>query len=81
MVAETDNAAPQGVLLSPAEERQTTYPEDLSLSLKLWTVLWRAANAVQKRSEADIARHHLSPAEFAVLDALFHKGPLLLGEL
>ncbi|HEX7117276.1 MAG TPA: MarR family transcriptional regulator [Longimicrobiales bacterium] len=50
-------------------------------ALKLWTVLARAYNAVAAHSRADIARHELTMAEFAVLEALFHKGPLLLGEL
>jgi MarR family transcriptional regulator, 2-MHQ and catechol-resistance regulon repressor len=51
------------------------------LALKLYVVLSRARNAVGRRAEADIARHGLSPGEFAILEALYHKGPLLLGEL
>lgn len=50
-------------------------------SLKLWVVLSRAAAAVAAHSQADIARHGLTPAEFGVLEALLHKGPLLLGEV
>lgn len=49
--------------------------------LKLWTVLARAYNAVAAHSRADIARHDLTMGEFAVLEALYHKGPLLLGEV
>jgi MarR family transcriptional regulator, 2-MHQ and catechol-resistance regulon repressor len=51
------------------------------LSLKLYVVLWRARNAVGRLTEADIARHGLSTGEFAILEALHHKGPLLLGEI
>jgi MarR family 2-MHQ and catechol resistance regulon transcriptional repressor len=50
-------------------------------SLKLWVVLSRAYDAVAAHSQADIARHGLTPAEFGVLEALYHKGPLLLGEV
>ena len=50
-------------------------------ALKLWVVLSRAYRAVQEQVEADIARHELTPAEFAILEVLFHKGPLLLGEV
>ena len=50
-------------------------------SLKLWVVLSRAAAAVAAHSQADIARHGLTPAEFGVLEALLHRGPLLLGEV
>jgi MarR family transcriptional regulator, 2-MHQ and catechol-resistance regulon repressor len=49
--------------------------------LKLWVVLSRAYQAVARRTEGDIARHGLSPGEFAILEVLYHKGPLLLGEV
>jgi MarR family transcriptional regulator, 2-MHQ and catechol-resistance regulon repressor len=50
-------------------------------ALKLWVVLSRAAAAVERHVRADIARHGLSPAEFGALEALHHRGPMLLGEL
>ena len=50
-------------------------------ALKLWIVLARAYRAVEAHAEADAARHELTLAEFGILEALFHKGPLLLGDL
>ncbi len=50
-------------------------------SLKLWVVLSRAASAVAAHDRASVASHGLTPAEFSVLEALFHKGPLLLGDV
>ncbi len=50
-------------------------------ALKLFTVLYRANAALQERSREDIARHGLTPAEFAVLEALYHRGRLLQGEI
>lgn len=50
-------------------------------ALKLWVVLSRAQGAVARHAEADVARHGLTIAEFAILEALYHRGPLLLGEL
>jgi len=50
-------------------------------ALKLWVVLSRAQAAVARHAEADVARHGLTIAEFAILEALYHRGPLLLGEL
>ncbi|MDQ6633906.1 MAG: MarR family transcriptional regulator [Gemmatimonadota bacterium] len=50
-------------------------------ALKLWIVLSRAQSAVARHTEADVARHALTIAEFAILEALYHRGPLLLGEL
>lgn len=55
--------------------------QETERALKLWVVLSRAHAAVQAHSLADIARHGLTPAEFAVLEVLHHKGPLLLGEV
>jgi len=50
-------------------------------ALKLWVVLSRAYLAMARHSDADTSRRGLSPGEFAVLEALYHKGPMLLGEV
>ncbi|MFW6078990.1 MAG: MarR family winged helix-turn-helix transcriptional regulator [Gemmatimonadota bacterium] len=50
-------------------------------ALKLWVVLSRAHVAIADRVRSDVARHDLTPAEFGVLEALYHKGPLKLGEV
>lgn len=60
---------------------KTTGDGELELALKLFVVLSRAGTAVARITEADIARHGFSPGEFAILEALFHRGPLLLGEV
>jgi MarR family 2-MHQ and catechol resistance regulon transcriptional repressor len=51
------------------------------IALKLWVVLSRAHEAVAAHSHDDIARHGLSPTAFASLEVLYHKGPMLVGEL
>lgn len=50
-------------------------------SLRLWVIFARAHAAVAARAQADVARHGLTIAEFGVMEALHHKGPLLLSEL
>ncbi len=50
-------------------------------ALKLWVVLSRARAAIADRAAADVARHGLTLAEFGVLEALHHKGRMLLGEV
>ena len=50
-------------------------------TLRLWVVLSRAQSALAAHAEADVARHGLSLAEFGALEALYHKGALLVGEL
>lgn len=50
-------------------------------SLKLWVVLSRAHAAVADHARADVQRSGLSSMEFAALEALYHKGPLLIGGL
>ena len=52
-----------------------------AVALKLWVVLARAYAAVSERAARDVARHGLTLAEFAVMEALYHKGQLLLGEV
>ena len=53
----------------------------LNKSLGLWTALARAFGAVASHAEADIRAHGLTGGEFGVLEALYHKGPLRLGEI
>ncbi|HEX8432516.1 MAG TPA: MarR family transcriptional regulator [Longimicrobium sp.] len=50
-------------------------------ALKLWIVFSRAHAAVAARLQADVARHGLTLAEFGILEALHHKGELLLNEV
>jgi MarR family transcriptional regulator, 2-MHQ and catechol-resistance regulon repressor len=50
-------------------------------ALKLWVVLARSHDALVQVLKADIERHDLTLAEFAVMEALYHKGPQLLGEI
>ncbi|HET7603615.1 MAG TPA: MarR family transcriptional regulator [Gemmatimonadales bacterium] len=50
-------------------------------ALKLWVVLSRATASIEKRAREDVARHDLTLAEFGVLEALYHKGPMLAGEV
>ena len=50
-------------------------------ALKLWVVLARAFNSVAGRVEEDFGRHGITGTEFGILEALYHKGPLLLGEV
>ncbi|HEU4799374.1 MAG TPA: MarR family transcriptional regulator [Gemmatimonadales bacterium] len=50
-------------------------------ALKLWVVLSRAYQALLQHAKSDIGRSELTVAEFGALEALHHKGPLLLGDL
>ena len=50
-------------------------------ALRLWVILSRAYAAIARHAESDVARHGLTIAEFGILEALYHVGPLLLGEL
>ena len=51
------------------------------VTLKLAVVLARANSAVAAHAEAHAAKHGLTLQEFAILEALHHKGDMLLGEL
>src|SRR5829696_5942697 len=58
----------------------TTDPSH-ELALKLWGVLARAHNAVERHAQGHVQEHGLTLPEFGILEALYHKGPLLLGEV
>jgi MarR family transcriptional regulator, 2-MHQ and catechol-resistance regulon repressor len=57
----------------------TTEAQDTAL--KLWVVLSRAQSSVQAHLHESVSRHDLTLTEFAILEVLYHKGPLLLGEV
>jgi MarR family 2-MHQ and catechol resistance regulon transcriptional repressor len=50
-------------------------------ALKLWVVLSRAAMSVEQHDKASVAARGLTRGEFAVLEALLHKGPLVLRDI
>ncbi|MHB1168150.1 MAG: MarR family winged helix-turn-helix transcriptional regulator [Longimicrobiales bacterium] len=50
-------------------------------ALKLFVVLNRTVAALRQHAEADVARHGLTVVEFAVMEALYHRGDMPLGEL
>lgn len=58
-----------------------TGAEEEATALKLLVVLSRAHNAIQAHLQANVASHGLTITEFAILEVLYHKGPLLLGEV
>lgn len=50
-------------------------------ALRLWVILSRAHASVEAHAAAQAARHELTLAEFAILEVLHHRGPMLLGEV
>lgn len=50
-------------------------------ALRLWVIMSRAQSAVAAHVAADTARNGLTVAEFGILEALYHRGPMLLGEV
>jgi MarR family 2-MHQ and catechol resistance regulon transcriptional repressor len=66
---------------SVAQPKRSRNEKDTATALKAWVVLARAYLAIYKHVAADVARYDLTASEFGILEALFHKGPLLLGDL
>ena len=60
---------------------ETHYTDAQQQALRLFVILSRCCNAVTEHTRLDIERHGLSGSEFAVLELLYHKGPLPLGAL
>src|SRR5262245_62090509 len=47
----------------------------------VFLVLWKAASAVRSYGEASISDLEMCGSDFAVLEALLHKGPLPVNEI
>jgi MarR family 2-MHQ and catechol resistance regulon transcriptional repressor len=73
--------SPTAPLSTAERDPRGAYDLTTATALKLWVVLSRAQWAVQQVSINDIESHGLTPAEFAIIEVLYHKGPLLLGEV
>lgn len=73
----------------PQQHDECAHPEahavDLDAStaaaLRLWVIMSRAHTAVAAHAAADASRHGLTLAEFGIVEALYHRGPMLLGEV
>lgn len=66
---------------TPSAPTDAPRPPARSDALRLWIILSRAHAAVQAHAAAQVARHELTLAEFAILEVLHHRGPMLLGEV
>jgi len=51
-------------------------PSGDASGVHLWPVLWKAARAVEAHAHKSITSQPICPSDFAVLEALLHKGPL-----
>ena len=58
-------------------------PESLTggSGVHVFLVLWKAASAVQAYAEESISELEMCGSDFAVLEALLHKGPLPVNEI
>ena len=70
----TDSNLPEGAREPDVSEREQS-------ALKFWVKLSRAHNAISTHATADIARYGMTLAEFGILEALYHRGQMLLGEV
>jgi MarR family 2-MHQ and catechol resistance regulon transcriptional repressor len=51
-------------------------PTGITSGVHLWLVLWKAMRAVEAHARKSIASQPICGSDFAVLEALLHKGPL-----
>ncbi|MGH7647971.1 MAG: MarR family winged helix-turn-helix transcriptional regulator [Gemmatimonadaceae bacterium] len=58
---------------------QTRNAEDPAL--RAWIVLARAYHTIVRAVSRDVSRHRLTLGQFAVMEALYHKGALPLGKV
>jgi len=58
--------------------RRRSYGDEADLALDLWVALARCGASISRVSARDIQRYGLTQAQFAVLEVLYHKGPMPL---
>lgn len=68
-------------MTAPTPPRRKSPDAATASALKLFVVLARAKRAIDERVEESLGTLGLTHTEFAILEALYHKGPLLLGEV
>src|SRR5438309_9702212 len=77
----------QSILISRYIKKQRTMSKHKSESLTggsgvhVFLVLWKAASAVQTYAEKSISELEMCGSDFAVLEAVMHKGPLPVNEI
>src|SRR5467141_1263422 len=47
----------------------------------LWLVLMKAYRSMARHAQRSIAAHDIGLSDFAILEALLHKGPMLVNEI
>jgi MarR family 2-MHQ and catechol resistance regulon transcriptional repressor len=64
-----------------AHEAEPLGDPNTHAALRLWVALARAFESVADHARDDLRKQRMSPGEFGVLEMLYHRGPLLLGEI
>jgi MarR family transcriptional regulator, 2-MHQ and catechol-resistance regulon repressor len=77
MTGDGEGSAPR----NGAPEGKGAGDGEYAAELRLFGALSRTFAVLQERSRRDVARHGLTPHEFAVLEELYRRGRLLLGEI
>ncbi len=62
-------------------EQKQLFEKEHIPDLKLFVALSRATNRLNRRAATIFRKHGLSPMQFAVMEALYHKGDLTIGEI
>lgn len=57
-----------------AAKRRSANDNDIA-AVRLWLILWKASRAVEQNAAASVSGLGLGLSDFAVLEALLHKGP------
>lgn len=68
-------------MITDREPETRSYGEATDTALKLFVVLYRAHRAITERVRRSLENKGLGETEFAVLEVLYHKGRLLVGEV
>jgi MarR family 2-MHQ and catechol resistance regulon transcriptional repressor len=76
-----DGIPPEGSGEAAGEAASPTWSPEHTTPLRLWIALARCYTTVAREVSTRVADYGLTTPQFGVLEALYHLGPLSLGEL
>ena len=80
-MSDTMDSAEPALLTQADGPGARTWTDDQERSLRLWIALARCYATFSKAISLKVAEYGLTTPQFGVLEALYHLGPLSLGEL
>jgi MarR family transcriptional regulator, 2-MHQ and catechol-resistance regulon repressor len=68
-------------LVIPHMQKKVSYGTKENRALDLWVKLAKSYSVISKKTSDDILKHDVTLPQFSVMEVLYHKGEMTIGEL